>query len=288
LHTTVRIFSQGILVGLGAVLVAIGYNLFFMPYNLVSGGIAGVALLAAQVFHIPVGLQVFVYNIPILWWAWRDLGRKFLTLTAVGIVVMTVAVSLVPNRAVVPGDPMLSSIFGGLLVGLGVGIAMRAGGSCGGMDVAAVAFNRRFSIPMGDIMLAFNAVIIVLAGLRGDLKAVLYTLIAMFVTGKMVDVVTAGTVKKTVMVITSRAEAVARRINAEMGRGATVMDGVGAYSQEARNVLMVVVTRLELSQVKELALGEDPSAFIVVLDTDQVVGRFRSYSMLTRSTRPTA
>lgn len=283
-----RIFSQGILVGLGAVLVAIGYNLFFMPYNLVSGGIAGVALLAAQVFHIPVGLQVFVYNIPILWWAWRDLGRKFLTLTAVGIVVMTVAVSLVPNRAVVPGDPMLSSIFGGLLVGLGVGIAMRAGGSCGGMDVAAVAFNRRFSIPMGDIMLAFNAVIIVLAGLRGDLKAVLYTLIAMFVTGKMVDVVTAGTVKKTVMVITSRAEAVARRINAEMGRGATVMDGVGAYSQEARNVLMVVVTRLELSQVKELALGEDPSAFIVVLDTDQVVGRFRSYSMLTRSTRPTA
>jgi uncharacterized membrane-anchored protein YitT (DUF2179 family) len=283
-----RNISQAIAVAFGAVLVAIGYNMFFMPHELVSGGVAGVALLVAQVFHVPVSLQVLVYNIPILWWAWRDVGRKFLFLTMAGIGALTLAVSLVPTRAAIPDDLMLNAIFGGLVVGIGVGIAMRAGGSCGGMDVAAVAVNRRFSIPMGDIMLAFNAIIIALAGMRGDLKSVLYTLIAMFVTGKMVDVVTSGTVKKTVMVVTSKAEALAKRINLEMGRGATVLDAMGAYSQASRNVMLCVVTRLELSQVKEIALAEDPGAFLVVLDTDQVVGRFRPYNMLTRSTKPTA
>jgi uncharacterized membrane-anchored protein YitT (DUF2179 family) len=216
-----RKFVQALIVVLGALIVAVGYNWFFMPHHLVSTGVAGVALLIAQVFGIPVGLQVMLYNIPILWWAWRDLGRTFLLLTIAGILSMTATVSLVPIRPIITDDPMLNAIFGGLVVGLGVGIAMRAGGSCGGLDVAAVALNRRFSLPMGDIMLAFNAVVVVLAGLQYDIKAVLYTLVAMFVTGKMVDVLTAGTVKKTVLMVTDQPDAVARRINAEMGRGSS-------------------------------------------------------------------
>lgn len=283
-----RSISQAIIVVLGSVLVAIGYNWFFIPHHLVSGGVAGLALLIGQVLGWPVGLQVLIYNIPIMWWAWHDLGRRFLMLTIVGIVSLTVIVSLIPVRPVITDDPMLNAIFGGIVVGLGVGLAMRAGGSCGGMDVAAVAFNRRYSLPMGDVMLAFNTIIVGLAGLQGDLKVVLYTLIAMFVTGKMVDVVTAGTVKKTVLVISSQAEAVAKRVNAEMGRGATVLEGTGAYSQEVRQLLLIVVTRLELSQIKDIALAVDAAAFVVVLDTDQVVGRFRQYSLLTRSTRPIA
>jgi len=283
-----RQMSQAVLVIFGSALVAVGYNLFFIPHDLVSGGVAGVALLLGQLFDWHVGLQVLLYNVPIMWWAWRDLGRKFLILTAVGIAALTFVVSLVPVKAVVPDDPMLNAIFGGIMVGLGVGLAMRAGGSCGGLDVAAVAFNRRFSIPMGDIMLAFNAIVVALAGISGDLKNVLYTLVAMFVTGKMVDAVTSGTVKKTVMVITADAEAVARRINAEMGRGATVLDATGAFSGESRQVLLVVITRLELSQVKDIVSGVDPRAFLVVLDTDQVVGRFRPYDVLKRATRPIA
>ncbi|HWI60204.1 MAG TPA: YitT family protein [Symbiobacteriaceae bacterium] len=283
-----RNVMQAILVVVGTALVAAGYNLFFLPHNLVSTGVAGVALLIYQLFKLPVGLQVLIYNIPILWWAWRDLGRKFLILTMVGIGSMTLIVTVLPIRAVIVDDPMLNAIFGGLLVGLGVGIAMRAGGSCGGLDVAAIAFNRRFSIPMGDIMLGFNAIVVALAGLTGDLKGVLYTLIAMFVTGKMVDVVTSGTVKKTVMIVSTQADEVARRINAEMGRGATMLEAVGAYSQETRHMIFCVVTRLELSQVKEITMAIDPSAFVVILDTDQVVGRFRQYNVLTRTTRPIA
>ena len=283
-----RNVMQTILVVVGTALVAAGYNLFFMPHNLVSGGVAGVALLVWQMFKVPVGLQVLIYNIPILWWAWRDLGRKFLLLTLVGIGAMTLILTVMPVYAAVPDDPMLSAIFGGLLVGVGVGIAMRAGGSCGGLDVAAVAFNRRFSIPMGDVMLGFNAIVVVLAGMTGDLTSVLYTLISMFVTGKMVDVVTSGTVKKTVMIVSTQAEEISRRINAEMGRGATMLEATGAYSQETRHMIFCVVTRLELSQVKDIALGIDPGAFVVVLDTDQVIGRFRSYNVLTRTTRPGA
>ncbi|MDF2629605.1 MAG: hypothetical protein K0R39_3436 [Symbiobacteriaceae bacterium] len=280
--------AQAILVMIGAALVAVGYNLFFIPHQLVSGGVAGVALLIYQIFELPVSLQVLIYNIPIMWWAWRDVGRKFLILTIVGIGAMTLALSLIPIHAAITDDPMLNAIFGGLVVGIGVGIAMRAGGSCGGLDVAAVAFNRRWSIPMGDIMLGFNGIIIFLAGMQGDLKSVLYTLIAIFVTGKMVDVVTSGTVKKTVMIVSPQADAIARRINADMGRGATMLDATGVYSQQTRHVIFCVVTRLELSQVKEIALGVDKAAFVVVLETDQVVGRFRNYNVLTRTTKPIA
>jgi uncharacterized membrane-anchored protein YitT (DUF2179 family) len=283
-----RMISQAIMVVIGAALVALGYNWFFMPHHLVSSGVAGLALLFAQLFGWSVGLQVFVYNIPILWWAWRDLGRRFLILTMVGIGALTLIVSLAPYRPVITDDPLLNAIFGGLVVGLGVGIAMRAGGSCGGMDVAAVAFNKRLSMPMGDVMLAFNTIVVAAAGMQGDLKVVLYTLVAMFVTGKMVDVVTSGTVKKTVLIITDHAADISRRINAEMGRGATLMEGTGAYSQSTRQVLLCVVTRLELSQVKDLVLAEDPVAFVVVLDTDQVMGRFRPYNVLTRTTKPIA
>lgn len=277
---------QAILVVVGAALVAAGYNLFFIPHHLVSGGVAGVALLVHLITGLPVSIQVLLYNIPILWWAWRDVGRKFLMLTIIGIGSMTLFLSLIPIQAVVVDDPLLNSIFGGLVVGMGVGIAMRAGGSSGGLDVAAVAFNRRFSIPMGDVMLGFNAIIIFLAGMQGDLKAVLYTLVAIFVNGKMVDVVTSGTVKKTVMIVSHEAEAIARRINEEMGRGATMLDATGAYSQQMRHVIFCVLTRLELGQVKEIALSVDRAAFVVVLETDQVIGRFRNYNVLTRTTKP--
>lgn len=283
-----RNVMQAILVVVGAALVAVGYNLFFLPHNLVSGGVAGVALLIYQIFKLPVGLQVLIYNIPIMWWAWRDLGRKFLILTLIGIGAMTLIVTLVPIHNAIADDPMLNAIFGGLVVGIGGGISIRAGGSLGGLDVAVVSFNRRWSIPMGDIMLFFNAVVLGLAGLQGDLKAVLYTLIAMFVSGKMVDVVTAGTVKKTVMVVSTHADEIARRINAEMGRGATMLEATGTYSQETRHMIFCVVTRLELAQVSEIALGADRAAFVVVLDTDQVIGHFRQYNLLTRSARPGA
>jgi uncharacterized membrane-anchored protein YitT (DUF2179 family) len=159
-----RHVMQAVLVCIGTALVAIGYNLFFTPHHLVSTGVAGVALLVHQIFNqVPVGLQVLIYNIPILWWAGRDVGRKFLWLTVVGVVSLTLWVTFIPEYKLIADDPMLNAIFGGLLAGLGVGIAMRAGGSCGGLDVAAVAFNRRFSIPMGDIMLGFNAVVLALA-----------------------------------------------------------------------------------------------------------------------------
>ena len=283
-----RIVGQAILVVVGCVLVALGYNWFFMPHHLVSGGVAGLALFLGQTLGWPVGLQVLLYNVPILWWAWRDLGRKFLLLTIVGIGALTVIVSVIPVKPVITDDPMLNAIFGGIMVGLGVGIAMRAGGSCGGLDVAAVAFNRRLSIPMGDVMLFFNALVVGLAGLEGDIKVVLYTLISMFVTGKMVDVVTSGTVKKTVLIVTTNGDEMARRINEELGRGATALEATGAYSQESRRLLLCVVTRLELSRVKDLAQSVDPVAFVVVLDTDQVLGRFRQYDVLKRSTRPIA
>lgn len=282
-----RTLFQAAVVVLSTVFVGISYNWFYIPHHLVSGGVGGLALLVGQLTGLSVGLQVFLYNIPILWWAWRDLGRKFLVLTMVGIGAMSLTVGLIPTGIAIPNDPLLNSIFGGLINGLGVGLAIRAGGSMGGTDVAGVAFNRRFSLPMGDVMMAFNGVIVGLAGLlQANLNTVLYTIVAMFVSTRMIDLVTTGTVKKTVMLVTDKAEEIAAKVNSEMGRGVTILDGRGAYSHAPRNVILCVVTRMEIAQVRELAQAIDDHAFFVVLDTDEVVGRFRAYNVLKRSTTP--
>ena len=283
-----RTLFQALVVVVASVVVAVAYNLFFMPHQMVSGGVAGLALLVGQVLGWPVGLQVMLYNIPILWFAWRSLGQKFLWLTILGIGSMTVVVTLLPVEPVLTDEPMLNAIFGGIVCGAGVGLAMRVGGSLGGLDVAMVAAHKRWSLPMGDFMMGCNALIVALAGLRGDLKPVLYTLVAMFFTGKMIDLVTAGTVKKTVLIVTAAPDLMVERIKLNLGRGVTMLDGKGAYTGEGRSVLLCVVTRYELSQMKEMIEAADSNAFMTVLDTDQVMGRFNPYHPLMKVTKTIA
>lgn len=273
---------QAVCVFLGNLLVAVAYQMFFGPHNLVSGGVGGIALLLWQTFGWSTGLQVLLYNIPILLWAWKYLGRKFLFLTVWGIVSLSAILAVMPVHAVITDDPMLNAIFGGIILGVGTGLSIRSGGSTGGLDVLAVALNRRYSMPAGDVMLAVNAVIVGLAGLHNDLKVVLYTLIAMFVSGKMVDALTASTNKKTIMVVTEKAEQIARRVNEEMVRGVTIVDVTGAYSGTPRKMLLCTLTRYELSQCKDIVAAVDPGAFVVVLSTDEVFGRFNNYSLLKR------
>lgn len=272
----------------GSSLVAVAYQWFFSPHHLVSGGVGGVALLLWQAFGWSTGLQVLLYNIPILLWAWRYLGKRFMVLTILGTVAMSTALAVIPIRAVITTDPMLNAIFGGILCGLGTGIALRGGGSTGGLDVLSVAMNRRYSLPMGEVMLTVNALVVIAAGLNNNLDVVLYTLVSMFFSGKMVDVVTASTAKKTLMVITGNAQEIARRFNAEMGRGVTMVDAVGAYSGAERKILLCTVTRYEISQAKEIVSALDPEAFVVVLSTDEVFGRFHGYSLLNRNVRTSA
>jgi uncharacterized membrane-anchored protein YitT (DUF2179 family) len=261
-------------------MVGISFNWFFMPYHLVSGGLGGIALLLSQTLGWSTGLQLLIYNIPVLMVAQKYLGRQFLLFTILGIASLSVALAVLPVRTVIVGDPLLNAVFGGLISGAGVGLAMRAGGSTGGVDPILVALHRRFSLPMGDMMVVINAVIVAMAGLRGDMKAVLYTLIAMFVGGKAMDIITAGSVKKTVMIVTSQGAAVSQRIHAEMVRGVTVVDGRGAYSGVSRSVLLCVVTRYELSHIKQIVMAADADAFTAVLETESVTGRFRTYNPL--------
>lgn len=266
----------------GTFLIGIAYNCFFMPAHLVSGGVGGIALLLWQIFGWPVGLQMMILNIPILWFGGKYLGKRFLMLTILGILSLSLFNSILPIHPVVGDDPMLTAIFGGILAGAGIALTLRAGGSTGGLDIAMVALNQRFSLPMGDVILVCNGIIVAMAGVQGDLKIVLYTLIGMFVSGKMVDLMTSGSVKKTLLIVTSNATEVAQRINTDMRRGVTVMDAKGAYSGADRNLLLCAVTRYEVTQIKDIVREVDPCAFVVVLETDQVVGRFHGYNPLSR------
>ncbi|MGE5676154.1 MAG: YitT family protein [Mycobacterium leprae] len=279
-----RSFGQAVSVIVGALLVAASYQWFYVPYHLVTGGVAGIALLTHQLLHWPIGLQVLVYNIPILWWGWRDHGRRFILLTVLGILSLTTFTTFLPQRMVIANDPMLNAIFGGLVNGIGAGLAFRASGSLGGLDVAVVSLNRRYSLPIGDLTMGFNALIVAALAITQDVKLALYTLVSMFVIGRLIDVITTGAVKKTALIVTSNPELVAERINHEMGRGVTRLEGVGAYSGESRSVLICVITRYELARVKEITAAADPQGFIAVLQTDQVSGRFAAYNFLKGAT----
>lgn len=269
----------------GSLIGALGFAWFYIPHLLVSTGVTGIALLMGHLAGWGVGWQLLAYNLPVLALGWRYFGRRFLLYTAVAIVAISVALELLP-KTMVTADPLLSALFGGLLTGAGAGLILRVGGSTGGLDVVSVAVNRRFSLSLGEVTVAINGIIIALGALTSDLQTAMYTLVALYVQGRMVDRLQAGPGKKTALIICTRPAELAARINKEMNRGATLVEGQGAYTGQPRHLLICVLSRLEVADLRDLVQATDPAAFVTVLETEEVIGRWNPANPLRRLRSP--
>ena len=263
----------------GALVEAIALRLFLVPANLASGGISGISQLINHYTGWPIGLMVFTGNLPLFLLGWRYLGgRSFLMRTAVAVTAyslftdLLLAVPFFPKNGLTD-DLVLNSLYGAVAMGIGYGLVYRAQGTSGGSDILARILNRWRGIPMTQSYLMTDTLVVLAAGFVFGWQRALYALIVLYVSGLVVDSTLegAGTVR-TAMIITDQAEVVAGRILSEMERGVTILNGTGAYTDEARSVLYCVVNRPEVQQLKTIVHGTDPKAFMVIGQAHEALG----------------
>lgn len=274
---------QMLLVLLGTTISALAFSRLIVPNNMLSGGVAGLTLIINQLTGLPAGTMLLLLNIPILFLGYKQIGGRFILLTILAVASFSLQLDLLPTQPAVD-DLLLAAVFGGALNGIGLGLVLRAGGSTGGTDIIGVVLNRRYSFSVGEVLLYFNALIVLASALLFNLEAALYTLIAMFVTSKVVDTLQNSGRRKTALIISDHSDQIAQRIQTELHRGVTFLQGEGAYQHGQRKVAMCVLTRFELSLLKEIVLQEDAQAFMTVSETTEVVGRFQPRGPFRRPT----
>jgi uncharacterized membrane-anchored protein YitT (DUF2179 family) len=268
-------FALQVLIILAAeFLNAVAFNALIIPARLLSGGVVGIALLLNQLFGLPLGLQTLIYNIPIFILGYRYLGRRFILLSIVGVTSFSF---FTDNLRMIPvtREMVLIAIFGGVLTGIADGIILRAGGSTGGFDIIGLIVSRRFGISIGTVFMSFNGVLITVGALSsGKLELAMYTLIMLFVAARVIDQFLNPTPRRAVLIISMHHQAIADRILKDLHRGVTYLEGRGAYTEREFRVLMCVLTRYELIELRTLVRELDPNAFTVVLEASDVIGRF--------------
>ena len=258
---------------LGSLLCGVSINGILIPHRFVSGGVTGLALVIHYLLPVaPVAVIYVLANLPLFIAGWFFISRRFFLYSVVGMLLFAGAVAWVDIDVPIR-DKLLAALLAGLIQGAGSGIILKSMGSAGGTDILSVILLQRFSIRLGTTVLAFNAIVLASAALLFSLEDALYTLIFLYVSAAIVDLVVTGlSQRKAVFIISPRWETISPRILNEIHRGVTILSGRGGYSEREQRVLYTVVSFREVATLKRIVRSEDPAAFVVVSDTTEVMG----------------
>lgn len=268
---------------LGSALFAAGFAFFLQPNDLSSGGISGLALILVELTQFgSVGVVSILINLPLFLLGGLKIGKRFFAGSLIGMLLSSVLIDGFAALHLPAVEPVIAIVYGGVLCGLGVGIVFAAGTSTGGSDILVRLLKLRYrNVPIGQISLTFDALVVLLTGLVfRDMNKALYTGITVFLSGKMVDaVVYRFDYSKVAMIITKEYDTIAREIGDKLDRGATFLHGEGSYSGEETKVILTAVKKQQIAQLKELVMTLDPKAFVIVQEAHQVLGDgFHRYS----------
>ncbi|MBN2122923.1 MAG: YitT family protein [Deltaproteobacteria bacterium] len=269
-----RVLWNLVLISVGSALCALAVNGILVPRHFLSGGFTGLSLIFHYLFpSLPLGWTYFVLNVPLFALGWRYVGRRFFLYSIGGMVIFSAAVQWIHVELPVY-DQLLSAMLAGIIVGVGSGIILRSLGSAGGTDILSVILVKLFSIRLGTTILAFNSLILLVAAILFSLEKALYTMIYMYITSYMVNLVVTGlSQRKAVYIISPHWNDISRGIMHEIRRGVTILKGHGGFTGQDQPVLYTVITFRELARLKNLVRKVDPDAFMVVTDTLEVMGR---------------
>jgi uncharacterized membrane-anchored protein YitT (DUF2179 family) len=267
----------------GAFIMAAGFVLFITPYKIVPGGVYGISIILHHLYGWPVGLTALCFDIPIVIIGTRVLGPRFGVKTVLGFVLTAGFVDgltyLYGDQPLVSDNALLSSIYGGVLIGLGLGLIFKARATSGGSDVVAMIFSRYTHLPLGQLIIVVDS-IIVLAGLFtfGDWNIPLYSLITIYITGRVIDLVLQGmSYHKSLFIISEKHQEIRDKIINDLNRGGTFLKGQGMYAGQDRTIIFTNVNRRELAILQEYIHQVDPKAFLTVTNASEVLGEgFRS------------
>lgn len=266
---------------IGAVIMAFAINIFYEANDLVTGGITGLSIVIQAIsgkmfnFPIPIWISILILNIPLLIAGVRANGKKFMFRTLVALVALTVALMFTKDIDIKGFDLTLSAIYGGVLVGIGLGLVFRSGATTGGTDLAASIINAKNKhVPIAMIMFSIDAFIIALGFFAFGAQKGMYAIIAEFLTSKIVDMMLEGFLfTKSVFIISEHTDEIADKILNKMQRGVTSLIGRGMYTKEEKNVLFCVMTNKEVFRLKTMLNEVDPGAFVIVTDAHEVLGK---------------
>ncbi|MBT3321139.1 MAG: YitT family protein [Anaerolineae bacterium] len=270
-------FRDYFLITLGALIQAVGLRLFFIPANLASGGVSGVAQLINYITGWQIGLMILIGNIPLFVLGWRYLGgQKFIFRTALAVITFSFFTDALTHFLPAEGitdDILLNSLYGAVVSGIGFGIVYRGQGTSGGSDILARILNRWRGIPISQSYMIVDSAVILTAGFIFGWKEALYALIALYVSGIVTETAAQGLgVVRTALIITTETQAVSQRIFDVLDRGVTLLPAKGAYTGEERTMLYCVVNRSETMRLKHIVNAADPNAFMVIGQAHEALG----------------
>lgn len=272
-----KIFKRVLFIFIGAVLMAVGLEIFLVPNKVIDGGIVGISIILSHLLGMKLGLFIFLLNIPFFFIGYKQIGKTFALSTLFGIIVLSIATTLLHPVPAFTEDLLLATVFGGIILGIGVGIVIRYGGSLDGTEILAILANKKLPFSVGEIIMFFNIFILGSAGFVFGWNRAMYSLIAYFVAFKTIDIVIEGLDEsKSAWIISDQHREIGDAILARLGRGVTYLNGEGAYTGEDKKVIFCVITRLEEAKLKSIVEYLDPSAFLAVGNIAEVRGgRFK-------------
>ncbi|XOF32481.1 MAG: YitT family protein [Candidatus Electrothrix sp. YB6] len=257
---------------LGGVLCAVGINSILVPQNFLTGGVSGIALIIHKfVPSLNLGLTYLLLNLPLFVLAWMVVGRRFFFYSILGALALTVSLMFLHVDFQVE-DKMLNALLAGIILGTGAGLCLKTSGSQGGTDILSVMLLKRFSVKIGTTTLVINGLILLLISVYYSIEAVLYTMIVVFVSSKVVNLVVVGlSQRKVVFIISKQWETISQEILKDIRRGVTIIKGEGGYSRREEKILYAVVQLREIGLLKRIVHRIDPDAFVVISDTQEVI-----------------
>lgn len=262
------------------ILSSIAVNFFFQSGNVYSSGVTGIAQIISTIsvtywgIDIPLAVLYYGLNIPLLVIAWYKIGNKFTIFTFITVTFSSFFIQFMPHITLTT-DPLVNAIFGGLMLGTGIGFALRNNVSSGGTDIISILIRQKTGRQVGSISLIVNVLIMLAAGVIFGWKYALYSMIALFVCSQMTDVIYVKQKRMQAMIITSHPNRVIKMIQKKLHRGVTIINGAeGAYNHEQKTVLITIITRAEFNDFKAIMKKADKTAFVSVADNVNIIGRF--------------
>lgn len=261
---------------LGSALFALGFDLFLVPHNMNAGGITGLAMVLVNVLGVgTVGIVTALINVPLFAIGGLKVGKKFFFGSVIGLIFSSIFIDLFTLLPVPEVEPLIGSLYGGLLCGCGIGVVFTSGASTGGSDIVVRLIKLKWrNISVGAISMAFDLCVTILTAIVfRDVRLALYSGVTIFISGKVIDaVVYSFDYSRVALIITKKHEEIATMVAEKLDRGATYLDGEGSYSREPTKVVLTAVKRQQLADLKQLVVEIDPDAFIIVQEAHQVLG----------------
>ncbi len=258
---------------IGCLIGSAAYPLFLTPNNIAPGGLTGIAVILNYLFHLPVGTISLAMNIPLFLLGYRSVGKIFAFRSLIATLLFSLLIDILPLRPMTM-DPLLGTLFGGVLLGIGLGLIIRGGATTGGTDMMASMVNRKFQyISTGTILFVFDFLVVAAAGIIVGTSQALYAMICIFVTAKVMDTVMIGfSGNKACLIVSSSWEEIKKRIMFDMGRGVTQLLSKGGYTGDDRPTLLCVVNRQEIMEIKKIVREVDVNAFMIILEAHEAIG----------------